>query len=359
MSSNYNIYGEENNRFSNNYRNYQNNYNNQNQYPAGSGYNEEQEEKFGWKNFAIGGGIGLLIGGVAMAAYAKSNEGPKTETPASGVEPEDEKTADEMLDQADNEPTEESTVETTIVTETYVEKTVNVTSSSFWVDEDIDVAYGVNDAMSFSQAFATARAEVGPGGAFIWRGGIYGTYTAEEWARMTPAEKGEYGDHFHWNCINPATSDVAHYSHNAHICHKITTYHDSFYDYALSAGEDNSGDYNVDGESEDSEIEVLGVMHDEATNMNYGGLIVDGDEAIVIDVDNDLVFDYLAADVNHNNNIEDDEIVNIQNQHITVDDLGGFSDMEDYASNEYKGPEQEDDMMSDYMNNVDDNAYDI
>ena len=45
---------------------------------------------------------------------------------------------------------------------------------------------------SFGEAFADARAEVGPGGVFVWHGGVYSTYTAEEWGSMTLAERNEF-----------------------------------------------------------------------------------------------------------------------------------------------------------------------
>lgn len=46
----------------------------------------------------------------------------------------------------------------------------------------------VSDSMSFSEAFASAREQVGPGGVFHWHGGIYGTYYATEWDAMSEAE---------------------------------------------------------------------------------------------------------------------------------------------------------------------------
>lgn len=45
-------------------------------------------------------------------------------------------------------------------------------------------AHTVRDDMSFSQAFATARQEVGAGGVFHWRGQCYGTYYQSEWQSM-------------------------------------------------------------------------------------------------------------------------------------------------------------------------------
>lgn len=42
--------------------------------------------------------------------------------------------------------------------------------------------------MSFGEAFATARGELGPDGIFEWHGNIYSTCTAEEWAASHPSE---------------------------------------------------------------------------------------------------------------------------------------------------------------------------
>ena len=50
-------------------------------------------------------------------------------------------------------------------------------------DEGIRIAQ-VDDNASFAEAFADARAQVGPGGAFEWRGHVYNTYYAEEWNNM-------------------------------------------------------------------------------------------------------------------------------------------------------------------------------
>lgn len=57
---------------------------------------------------------------------------------------------------------------------------------------EIKVAYGVNDDMTFSEAFATARQEVGSGGVFEWNGGTYGTYYADEWDAMSQESQSEW-----------------------------------------------------------------------------------------------------------------------------------------------------------------------
>lgn len=68
---------------------------------------------------------------------------------------------------------------------------------------DMDVAHGVDDSMSFNQAFAAARHEVGPGGLFVWHGNTYGTYYANEWNAMSPEDKDQY-----WADVNHTTSHL-------------------------------------------------------------------------------------------------------------------------------------------------------
>lgn len=57
--------------------------------------------------------------------------------------------------------------------------------------------------------------------------------------------------------------------------------------------------------------------------MNVAGVRIDGEDAILVDVDNDNTFDVLAMDTNHNGDLEDNEIVDISDQHITTAQLGG------------------------------------
>lgn len=46
--------------------------------------------------------------------------------------------------------------------------------------------------MTFAEAFQSARAQVGPGGVFEWHGGVYGTYTADEWNAMSAEDKAAF-----------------------------------------------------------------------------------------------------------------------------------------------------------------------
>jgi len=58
--------------------------------------------------------------------------------------------------------------------------------------QELSEATSVSDKMTFAQAFAAAREELGPGGVFEWNGKLYGTFYKEEWDSMTPEEKAEY-----------------------------------------------------------------------------------------------------------------------------------------------------------------------
>ena len=121
--------------------------------PTINGQSEEKKEGSAWKHVTLGGVSGILMGAGLMYA-GQASAAPLTE--------EDNGTDIDGVNLA------EQTGETTM-----------------------QVAQMHND-LSFGEAFATARAEVGPGGVFIWHGGIYNTYTADEWNAMTPEQKNDF-----------------------------------------------------------------------------------------------------------------------------------------------------------------------
>lgn len=267
-----------------------------------------------WKRTAAGAGSGLLIGGVATVlmgmAKADSNLGDDSES--------------------DNHK--------------------EVLSNPEWVDDRIQVATSVTDDMSFGEAFGAARTEVGPGGCFEWHGNVYATYTADEWNHMTAEERAEFSDHFSWNHIDHSSSSVAQHStdHNAHTSTSATTH-----DHAAPANDDDidvvsvnhtdnhqattQTDFHQQANQADvievsqaePEIEILGVVHDNETGANIGGMSVGGQEVIFIDVDGNMEFDYMATDLNGNGQVDPGEVVDIQGQGMTVDDFNGIANPTD------------------------------
>jgi len=58
--------------------------------------------------------------------------------------------------------------------------------------KNIDIAGGINDNLTFEDAYNAAREEVGPGGIFSWHGEVYNTYTVEEWRGLSLAQRQEF-----------------------------------------------------------------------------------------------------------------------------------------------------------------------
>lgn len=289
-----------------------------------------------WKRAAVGAGSGLLIGGVATVLM--------------GMKSADDETTDGK--QETNNHKDEL-------------------SNPGWVDDQIQVATTVNDDMSFGEAFSAARAEVGPGGCFEWHGNVYGTYTADEWNHMNAEERADWSDHFSWNHIDHSQSNVAQHSSTAPSSHTAQAHTPANADddiVVVSVNHDNNSNdvaqhtthteqpggqtevvevTHVDGPTGEAEIEILGVVHDIETGANIGEMMVDNQEVILIDVDGDLAFDYMASDLNHNGEVDQNELVDIQGQDLTVNDLGGFTnptgdmmasnDAPDYSSDIYEG----------------------
>ncbi len=277
------------------------------------------------KRTVIGAGSGLLIGGLATVLMGMARD-----------------------DSAQENPAEEGNHKEEL-------------SNPEWVDDKVQVATAVSDDMSFGEAFAAAREEVGPGGCFEWHGRVYGTYTADEWNGMTAEQQAEFGDHFNWNHFDGSRSDVA---HNADTHREAPASHTADHTAGHTAPAAADDDIEVvsvnhaDGQNggaqtvahepaaeipqTDQEVEVLGVVHDDSTGANVAAMAMGDQEVILIDVNNDLEFDYMASDLNHNDQLDADELVDIQGQGVTVGSLGGFTnpaadmagtgDMQDYSS---------------------------
>lgn len=62
------------------------------------------------------------------------------------------------------------------------------------IPEIPEVATGVDDRLTFIEAFNTARAEVGPAGLFAWRDTYYSTFTDKEWESVPEDKKAMWLD---------------------------------------------------------------------------------------------------------------------------------------------------------------------
>ena len=253
--------------------------------------NAAKGEKPIWKKVAVGAGSGIFLGSAATLLSASA-----------------------PLGHAEGENAEEEG------SETHPE----------WTDGEVSVASSVSDDMSFSEAFTTARTEVGSGGVFEWHGNIYSTFTEDEWNGMTAEQRDEYGSHFSWHSDNSSTETASstHSSTSSHSAHATD-------EVEVSEVTQASHTEEVAVVDVDPEVEVLGVVHDEESGANIAGLAVDGQEVVLIDVNGDETFDVMGADVNGDQQLSQNEIVDISGQNLTVNDLGGISNPDGslYASN--------------------------
>ena len=161
------------------------------------------------------------------------------------------------------------------------------------------MASNVNDDMSFNEAFAAARAEVGPGGVFEWHGGLYGTYYASEWNAMDDAARNEYYNTVPWH------SASHHHTANNTTITTETHHTETVVDDGGSEdehGETNDGGNGGSGETADADIEIIGVEHanlDGEHDSIIGAASVDGQAVYFVDIDGtDDQFDVMIADLN-------------------------------------------------------------
>ena len=214
--------------------------------------------------------------------------------------------------------------------------------------EGLHVAKGIDDNQSFGEAFAAAREEVGPGGVFHWRGGLYGTYTESEWNSMSQADR----DAFNSQAVGEATgteADASHYTTTQHDTHQDVAAADTHHEEPqqnhgtstahqqttgtahqqhqqqtaqhTTGGTTTGGSQQHTDEPTEPEVRILGVedvTFEDGQTVTVGTMAVDDHEVFLVDVDRNQEFDLLMADANQNGQFDENEVVDISNEHITV-----------------------------------------
>lgn len=236
--------------------------------------------KDSWKPVTIGGLTGIMLGAGTMYAIQ-----PK---PAH-----------------DNEEEERSGAESD--TSDYARSNVVATS----------------DDLSFSEAFAEAREASGPGGLFTWRGNLYGTYYADEWNAMSDEEKDAFASKAQLKVESEDSADTS-LAENAQV-ESVSTEEDvqiaeetHTEETPVEAAEDVTVASEVswdDIAQEDNDVRVIGykefeVGDDQTVVMQE--LDVNGQRVAVIDVDKDGIADLGMSDLNHNYQMDDGEVIDLE-----------------------------------------------
>lgn len=204
-----------------------------------------------------------------------------------------------------------------------------------------NVASGVTDDMSFSEAFAAARHEVGAGGCFVWHGNVYGTYYANEWSAMTPDQRDEFV---------ASTIGVDTTSHNNQDYASNTT----------GTQTHQSAQPEEQVEEDDLTVEVLvveQVQNEDGSVSNIGAASINGQAVYFIDVDGqDNQFDLMVADLNGNGQLDENEIIDITDQHMAVSQFTEIAQVSGNGTGSHDEVEQyyaSNENLPDYVNDAD------
>lgn len=256
--------------------------------PNVNGATESKKEGSAWKTITLGGVSGILLGaGLMYAGQAYANK------------PEEEQNEEN----ADGEA------------ETGANATANETTAQ--VAE-------VNDNMSFSDAFAAARAQVGAGGVFEWHGGVYGTYYANEWNAMTAEQKEAFAESV------PVTTAVSHVQTPTDAQPQVVVVHEvhHVHDDVTPA----TPDANVHAASNEQDVSVVDTPQDLSAFEQEGDVHIVG----VADVEGHLMVGYdtvgdgqadiAIIDVDDSGNITDPDIITDGEHIATIGDLDQGSD---------------------------------
>ena len=280
--------------------------------PTKDGQQETKKEGSAWKQVTLGGvsgilmGAGLLYAGHAAAQTLNSEEAPE-EKPEDMVAPEQGET-------------------------------------SHTLENGLKVA-AVNDDMSFGEAFEAARAEVGPGGVFHWHGGIYNTYSADEWNNMSVEQKHDFAQQVQPEIRPDELSTPTDANPQVVVVHHVYEHHEApaTPEVHEAVATTTSDDVQVVDQQTAQNFEQDGDVH------IVGYANVDGHLVVGYDTDNDGQADVAIIDVDDNGRPSEQDIVTDGEHAITLGELSQEPDPNQLASME--NPDVAPD-RPDYMNDA-------
>lgn len=169
------------------------------------------------------------------------------------------------------------------------------------VATNVPVAH-VDDSLSFSQAFAQARAQVGPGGVFEWRGHAYHTYYVNEWNGMSIEERAEFQASIDYSDVLSDDATAQHYNYVAQQNAAQAT--------------------TAVGTEQEVEVRVLDVasvdIDGDGIDENVALLDFSGNQVIIVDVDGDNMADVAICDLNGNEELDEGEMADISDAELEM-----------------------------------------
>lgn len=199
----------------------------------------------------------------------------------------------------------------------------------------------VSDSMSFNHAFEAARAQVGAGGVFTWRGHIFNTYTEAEWKAMSHEDKRLFAEQ-----VKPEISAVDVNEHrlaNADVDANVNPNANDNPNPNPNTSNDNDDvqiakdvtqpqDHDVEVQSarvnadnlqettwnqlaqEENDVRIVGFKEIEigrGRSITMEELDINGQRVAIIDVDKDGEPDLAMTDLNHNHQMDEGEVIDL------------------------------------------------
>ena len=175
--------------------------------------------------------------------------------------------------------------------------------------EDVRVAK-IGDDMTFSEAFNSARDQVGPGGVFRWHNGLYGTYTESEWNAMSDDDKAEFAqavrpevmaDEIVAERISETNPDIVITQTSTHNVHDTATQAAS--ENARPSQQSDNGDIS----DADTSQQPHNSNEEDVHVVGYGQ--VQGHQAVAVDLTGNGEADVAVIDMNDNGQLDDPDVV--------------------------------------------------
>lgn len=257
-----------------------------------------------WKSVLVGGVPGILIGAMSRETAGKE---PNVVQPGEVVPGAGDVVAPEV----------ETSAETPIETpaETAAEAEAGMASTAV-----VNEALSVSDEMTFKEAFAAARAEVGLEGAFVWHGQVYATYRADdpEWKEMSAEDRIAHSQHIlsqvHATAYTPG-EDEPEITEVPEIPAEETPVEE------VPVEEE---DLELIDEDEDADVHIVGVElpgAEEGSDVQIAYGEMDGSDAVFADMDGDGEVDLVLIDVDGDGQPGLGEAVDVSDSGIKMDDL--------------------------------------
>lgn len=171
-------------------------------------------------------------------------------------------------------------------------------------DEGLRVAQ-VDDDKAFAEAFADARAQVGPGGVFEWHGKVYGTFYKDEWDQMSAEERAEWQSKVDYNDLRDENEAQQYAQHQ---------------DTQAQEPVQNANVHQTSqSQEQEPAVEIADIRKVDVDGNGQLDTVVELNNGVMFaDLDHNGVADVAAADVNGDGMISNDEVADVRAENIVM-----------------------------------------